>query len=1081
MLSFVLILSIMPAVHADVVNLVSATVNSEDNTITISGFSSQRQVPIYILQSGKTAEDIKEDRSIVYNMLQAQTDNSGAYSITAERSGYTDCTVCVAVGDRFVYKHIGENQGTNTGAGLGNIFHLPEQFGALVGSTTKERFQSTQLELPDEMPVYMPMEITGLNEIFVKPGATGGDGSENKPYGLLSQAVSKAKSSPVGTIIYLREGVYGADQTVILENITSASEFPLMISAYPGDEVVFTGGISLKRSDFKKVSDKEIFKRLPMHAAGTALSVNLKEMGITSYGTVGNATLSVDGVKYTLARYPDIGFTGMIEYSGDDGENGVIDSGSITSVSGSSCGDPRPNGIKGEAGFEICVADTRPFTWVNTDQIYVTGSFYEEWSRDTARIKEFNSDTQSIRTYTGASWGAKYNANNGFYYYNVLEEMDKPGEWFIDRNSGILYLYPHKEFENVAFGNNTKMLISLKNSKNVVINDIKFKDSTTIAVNIDGCENILVQNCNFEGNKAGVNIQGESRFCGVINSVFSNIGGNPLNINQPAVTSDIMKNLLPQYNFFQNNYVYGSDSVLVRGNANIVSHNVISNSKGSGIYSDRSHEVIIEYNEIAYGNTEVSDSGPIYVGGNRLASGGNHVRYNYIHHCKENRSGTFGIYFDDFMSRSYIYGNIMEHTKIFLHNGSDNTVYNNILIDVPSAAIGDSKNYMSDGGLKDRWKTGALGYGAFTEFLDPTKTNVYIDVVSDDSAYAIRYPALQDWAIKMQQRIAEYNKYNQLLPNMSFNYVTYSSGTRVNLDKYLRTPRYNYYENNFMVNCSSGLSVTDEGKVSAEIANNVTTSANPFTTGYNKEGFDKIRANHIPGFEDIPFERIGIVSEEKTVNKKPVVKFPANGQIVELDELAFSWVSKPGNTTNTIKISASKDMSNPIITKTTVLDNFTLTDADKKLLSDGLMYYWQVESENKASGIVGNKVATDVYTFITNGENLEYTSGGVLVYSITDVNGENVTDIAKEAALKVTAFAYNKGSKTFDNVTVYAASYGENDKLLGIKEVPVGIIGASSYTEDLIFNLTNTQGATKIKLFMWDDNMKPLADFEEVK
>lgn len=1078
-LSFVLILSIVPAVNADTVNLMSAVMNPDDGTITISGYSSQRHVPIYILQKGKTAQDFKSDRSVLLNMLQAQTDNDGVYTITTGYEGYTECTVCVAVGDSYSYKNVSETNET-TGSGLGNIFHLPEKFSALVGDTTKERFQSTQIELPDEMPLYTPMEISGLNCLYVSPGATGGDGSEAAPYGLLSQAVTRAKQNPMSTVIYLREGTYGADQTIALENVEASSEFPLMISAYPGEEVVFTGGVSLKRSDFKKISDKDILERLPMHAAGVALAANLKELGITNYGAVGSAALSADGVKYTLARYPDVGTTGMIEYTGTDGENGVIDSGSITTVSGSTCGAPRPNGIKGEPGFEICVADTRPFEWVNTDEIYVTGSFYEEWSRDTARVKAFNADTQSIRTYTGASWGAKYNAHNGFYYYNILEEMNKPGEWFVDRTTGMLYLYPHAEFESVNFGNNTKVLITLKNSKNIVINGIKFKDSTNRAININNCENVLIQNCDFEGNKAGVDISGNSKFCGVINSVFANIAGNPISMQHPSVTSEIAVNLLPQYNFFQNNYVYNCDSVLTRGNANIISHNVVSNSKGTGIYSDRGHEIIIEYNIVAYGNTEVADSGPIYVGGNRLASGGNHVRYNYIYKCKENRNSTYGIYFDDFMSRSFIYGNIMEDTRVFLHNGSDNTVYNNVFVNVPAAAIADSKNYMNSG-FNQRWLTGALNYGAFTEFLDPTQTGVYIDVVSDDSAYAIRYPALQDWAIKMQQRIEEFNKYSQRWPNLSFIYISYPSGTRVSLDKYLRTARFNYYENNLMINCTSGLSVTDEGKVSAEIANNVTTATNPFTSGYNKEGFDKVRASHIAGFEDIPVDRIGIVTDMPVVNKKPTVRFPANEQIVEPEELAFSWISNPGNTVNTLKISASKDMTNPVITKTIVGSDYVLTDADKAILTEGMMYYWQVEGANKTAGVTNSLVKSDVYSFIINNENLEYTSGGVLVYSIKNASNENVTDIAKEAALTVCAFAYNKGNKNFDNVTVYAAGYGENDKLLSVKTIPVGIIGASSFTEDLIFNLTNTEGAQKIKLFMWDNNMKPLSDFEEVK
>ena len=29
-----------------------------------------------------------------------------------------------------------------------------------------------------------------------------------------------------------------------------------------------------------------------------------------------------------------------------------------------------------------------------------------------------------------------------YYLYNILEELDEPGEWYLDRDSGMLYLYP---------------------------------------------------------------------------------------------------------------------------------------------------------------------------------------------------------------------------------------------------------------------------------------------------------------------------------------------------------------------------------------------------------------------------------------------------------------------------------------------------------------------------------------------------------------------------------------------------------------------------------------------------------------
>ena len=139
LLLFSLILSTVQIVYAEDINLMSVAMSPSNKTITISGFSSQREVPIYILQRGKTIADFKNDRTMLLNMLQTQTDNSGWYSITAGYDGYTECTVCVADGETYLYKDASEN--SYMAAGLGNIFNLPEKFGALPGSTTKERFK----------------------------------------------------------------------------------------------------------------------------------------------------------------------------------------------------------------------------------------------------------------------------------------------------------------------------------------------------------------------------------------------------------------------------------------------------------------------------------------------------------------------------------------------------------------------------------------------------------------------------------------------------------------------------------------------------------------------------------------------------------------------------------------------------------------------------------------------------------------------------------------------------------------------------------------------------------------------------
>ena len=60
-------------------------------------------------------------------------------------------------------------------------------------------------------------------------------------------------------------------------------------------------------------------------------------------------------------------------------------------------------------------------------------------------IKSINDDKTITTEYC-----SKYGFKEGGYYYffNVLEELDAPGEYYIDRDNGILYFYPPDENEN---------------------------------------------------------------------------------------------------------------------------------------------------------------------------------------------------------------------------------------------------------------------------------------------------------------------------------------------------------------------------------------------------------------------------------------------------------------------------------------------------------------------------------------------------------------------------------------------------------------------------------------------------------
>jgi hypothetical protein len=51
-------------------------------------------------------------------------------------------------------------------------------------------------------------------------------------------------------------------------------------------------------------------------------------------------------------------------------------------------------------------------------------------------VADLDARTRRVTTVQPTSYG--YRQGQPFYFFNVLEELDQPGEWFLDRRTGVL-------------------------------------------------------------------------------------------------------------------------------------------------------------------------------------------------------------------------------------------------------------------------------------------------------------------------------------------------------------------------------------------------------------------------------------------------------------------------------------------------------------------------------------------------------------------------------------------------------------------------------------------------------------------
>lgn len=1074
--------------------------STETKLLTFSGLTTTghtRSATFYLLKPGKIQQDIKNhsmENPVIENYGEFDVKIDGTFSYTAELSGEPGIyTLYFQLDGVHVSRQIDTSVDIVADTGLLSELHaLPTEYPASNGTTVKELYEEKRQQFPDEMPVVQLVETKGLVSVYidvVNGSDTSGTGAIDNPFKTVNKAITMVP--PKSGITYiLREGTYPISDKVKISNVSADAKAPVIFTNYEDEEVTFVGGTKIENFSFEKVTDPEIIQKLDPSVADKILVADLKnDYGMNAFEKITTSSqpiLFVGESKYQIARWPNYETTAMKKYNGADGENGVLDSGYYDIAVGSACGDgKRPYSkratelneaagsiVSKDQGIQFCVEDLKPFSWENTGDIWMYGRFYDEWTLNHFNISEFHPENGSLRTATGLNWGCKYDTDNTFYYYNIIEELDIPGEWFLDKENGKLYVYPTADFNtaDIVYAESASDIFAISNSKNIVINGINFEYSRGRAINGSTAtnENILIQNCNFENLGSGVTLYG--KYTGVIHSNFKNMDGKGVSI-QGTNDSDI-RNIIPNYSFVQNCVFYNTKGINLYGVTPIASHNFISNNVGSCIFV-AANEAVVEYNEIVAGPMVVLDAGAIYVNGNGLHRRGTHVRYNYIHDAPLN---TMTIYFDDMSVESYAYGNIMRNCgKMLLHNGIEMMVENNLFVDIPTSYIGkalvpltNSHGYYSQTNTGAvRWRVGTLEMGSFTSKLNKNSTS-YIDPF--EGHYAERYPLLGKWAELMYQRLDEYNAQvaggmDKIVAaktsNIQTQYTNPAYKVPYNLNQYLGTCRDNVYENNAFINTAEATvgQKNQEAYINTTWQNNaqLTSAQNPFVNNNfaDESAYNKIRT-YVPGFDSIPFDKIGLVDEsDYTVNAKTEAVSPVNttDTAVSIQDLTLQWKTVDGAQQYYVELSRDENFTDIFEVATT----FELSHKVIAELEENEVYYWRVTTIPKAVCSVGSQLTSDTFKFKTavKQETAERNQVGVTSYSVDDKTKDN---------FKVTTYAYNLKDSSADAI-IYVACYDSKNKLIEVKSESITI---PAKTIDGVYEFNFTAPNTKtIKFFVW--------------
>lgn len=256
------------------------------------------------------------------------------------------------------------------------------------------------------------------------------------------ECVRQKKDNGEGILsILLMGGDYKVSETVTLTAADSGTEDqPLIIEAAdPLDMPRLTGGIDIPFSALSSAPSSVKERITDTEARDKIMAADLSALGIADYGEItlrgygiseeknAQMTASVDGADMHLARWPNEEWITIT----DDNVANAMDR-------------KKENMSKAASSFQYC--GTRPESWQEPQNAWVSGSLGYNYFYDYYPISTIDKNTRTVELKQGAIvtrsiYPGKY-SNHYFRYENILEELDAPGEYFIDRANGMFYMYP---------------------------------------------------------------------------------------------------------------------------------------------------------------------------------------------------------------------------------------------------------------------------------------------------------------------------------------------------------------------------------------------------------------------------------------------------------------------------------------------------------------------------------------------------------------------------------------------------------------------------------------------------------------
>ena len=496
-------------------------------------------------------------------------------------------------------------------------------------------------------------------EWYVSPeGSDAQPGTRQKPFLTLEAARDAARKTGGDKTIYLRGGRYARTQTLKLEPRDSG----VIWRAYDREQPVLSGSAALTNFTAYKGS---ILK------APAVPGVYFRQ-------------LFFEDRRQILARYPN--FDSANPYAG----GWAYVEGPLP---------PMYKDIPGESNRILTFKPEDARSWARPEEGEVFIFARYNWWNNIVPVQSVDAAERKITLSKDCSYAIR--PRDRYFVQNHLEDLDAPGEWYLDKQDWTLYFWPPSDLAGKAvYAPILRTLVELApGTVGVTLQGLTLEGCEGSAIGLNKTTNCLVAGCtvrhvgNYQWN--GINVSGGASN-GVAGCDLYDLGASGISLSGGDRIT-----LTGCGNYADNNVIHDMGTYYKQGvgiNLNgcglRASHNLIYRGPRMGIIFGGNH-IVVEYNHLHHLNYETEDTGAIYTGGRDwIGSRGSVIRYNYIHDMigfGHDAKGvwqlpyfSWGIYLDDNTGGVDVIGNLVvrcSQSSLHLHNARDNLVENNVFVE----------------------------------------------------------------------------------------------------------------------------------------------------------------------------------------------------------------------------------------------------------------------------------------------------------------------------------------------------------------------------------------------------------------